>query len=105
MTLDESEERAVRGAVTKDRRHLMALRQVVAGRPEALVEIGIVSIEHRVYVDAHEISAPIEEEVEQVPTSGPERQVQRCIPLELEPVAILQQKGRERVLAGFERDL
>lgn len=48
---------------------------------------------------------PDSEEVEQVPASGPERQVEWCIPLELKPVTIPQQKGRERVLAGFERDL
>ena len=83
----------------------MSMRQVIAGRPEPLIEIGIVSLEHRVDVDTPEIPAPVEEEVEQIPTSGPERQVERCIPLELEPVAILQQKGRERVLAGFERDM
>src|SRR5512140_3192101 len=105
MPLDESEERAVRGAVTEDRCHHVSLRQVIAGRPEPLIEICIVSLEHRVEVDALEISTPFEEEVEQVPAPGSKRQVERCIPLEIKPVATPQQEGRERVLAGFERDL
>jgi hypothetical protein len=42
----------------------MVLRQVIAGRPEALIEIGVVGLEHRVSVYAIEIATPLEEEVE-----------------------------------------
>ncbi len=105
MPLDEPQKRAVRSAMTEDICHHVSLRQVIAGRPETLIEFGIVSLKHRIGVDALDISAPFEKKVEQVPASGPERQVERPISLKLEQVAIAQQKGRERVLAGFEHDL
>src|SRR3989338_3748271 len=102
---DETEERAVRGAMTEDGRHLVALRQVVARGPEALVEIRVVGVEPRVDVDALQIPAPLEKEIEQVLAPRPERHVEGRIPLELEPVAILQQKGRQRMLASLQGDL
>jgi hypothetical protein len=72
MPLHEPEERTVPGAVAEDRRHFMAFGQVVPRGPEALVELHVVGVEHRVHVDALEIPAPLQDQVEQIPAPGPE---------------------------------
>ena len=53
--------------VTRDGAHLVALRQVVSGGAEALIEVCVVGIEHGVHIRALQVRTALEEEIEEVP--------------------------------------
>jgi hypothetical protein len=91
--------------VTQDRPQLVAFGEVVARGPKALVELDFVGIEHSVDIDAREIAARLNKEVEEIPPALLKCQVERAVPFELEPIPALEQGGGQRVLACLQRDL
>jgi hypothetical protein len=66
---------------------------------------GVVRIQQSVNVDALEIGAVLEEQLEQIPASRFQREVECGVTLELEPEASLQEKKSKRVLPGLKGDL
>jgi hypothetical protein len=92
MTLHKPEERAIGSAVTENRSHLVALRQVIPGRSASLVKIHVVCFEDGVDIGALQIRTPFQKEIEEVPSPGTQGQVKRDTPLEIQPVPVLQQE-------------
>jgi hypothetical protein len=82
----------------------VAFGQVVARSPKALEELHVVGIEYGVDLDALEIPARLKKEVEEIPPTLLKRQVERPVPLELEPIPAPEQGGDQRVLARLQRD-
>lgn len=75
------------------------------GPSQTLIQFHVVGVEDGVCIDALEIGPPFKEQIEEVPAAGLQDNVERSIPLEVEPVAAAQQQGRERMLAALKGDL
>ena len=78
--------------------------EVDAQRLEACPQLGVVAIEEVVEADAKRIRTPLQEQVEQVPTASPQRDIEWAPRFEVRIVAVAEQEQDECVVTAFERD-
>ena len=71
---------------------------------ESLVEGRIVSIEQIAETNAVRIGAPIQKQIEEIPSPCAQDQVQGAVGLEIGIVAVAQQKQNQRLIPVFEGD-
>jgi hypothetical protein len=78
VPLGEAEERLVAGVLRKGVGEHMSLCEVDAKGAESLEERGVVRVEEVLEINSMRICAPIEKEVEKVPPSSTECEIERA---------------------------
>jgi len=105
VPLGESKQRLVAGVVRKRFRHLVIRGQIDAQPAESFDELDAIAVEQVSETRALWISAPLQKQVEQLPTPGPKREIQRGVGLEVGVVAVTQEEQNQSVVPGVECDL
>jgi hypothetical protein len=105
VPLGETEEGPVRGVIAQGIRQFVVFGEVGPGSVEPLEESGVVGIEQDIWVDPHRVGAPFPEQVDQVPATDLEGDVEGRPGLKVDIVAVRQEQEGQRVLPRLQCDL